>query len=437
MVVDVVSFLLRMLIHPCTELQAASAAWLPSLPAVPETQAPPLFPNTTLPARAMPNQLEIHANIVDAIGLVNLYRTYIIFGDTVGGIERYWARQSYQSAAAVWSAVHLASVDVLEESWYHERPEHLLNCQRRLRALRGLACALEAQGDTSLMSSSHQSRLPQHFRVQKRRARGTISPEREIFLCQHLDEYCHAIDNGNASEFWPAFMTKYYHDFPWRLPIDVDPHCAMILDCEPLTPRDIDVRTVVKLNTKKKLRAWFNHKRVLRTRNTPARDFEIIRPASWWKDFHERKKRERERQEQRQRPSLDLAPGQQQSPLWTFVPGRSAPIVSVVQNDGTLRAEPVSGPVHRTAKPYSRPIMGGGSPHTPLADGPGPSKRALAIMARVNTPRDPDSVLLQRLHQKKKYASNNNGAGSDSRGERLKKGEPCPQGAGARGAKLK
>lgn len=188
----------------------------------------------------------------------------------------------------------------------------------------------------------------------------------------------------------------------------------------------------------------------------PARDFEIIRPASWWKDFHERKKRERERQEQRQRPSLDLAPGQQQSPLWTFVPGRSAPIVSVVQNDGTLRAEPVSGPVHRTAKPYSRPIMGGGSPHTPLADGPGPSKRALAIMARVNTPRDPDSVLLQRLHQvrsslspqrilnnqsslqqKKKYASNNNGAGSDSRGERLKKGEPCPQGAGARGAKLK
>ncbi|KAJ7028792.1 hypothetical protein C8F04DRAFT_1265545 [Mycena alexandri] len=132
----------------------------------------------------------------------------------------------------------------------------------------------------------------------------------------------------------------------------------------------------------------------------PARDFETLHPASWWKDFHERKKREKERQEALKRPSLQLAPGQQQSPIYTFVPGRAAPIVSIVQNDGTLRAEPSRGSsAHRTLKPYTRPIMGGGSPHTPLANGPRPSKRALAIMARVGKPSDPDTVLLQALHQ--------------------------------------
>ncbi|KAJ7724198.1 hypothetical protein B0H16DRAFT_1472469 [Mycena metata] len=115
----------------------------------------------------------------------------------------------------------------------------------------------------------------------------------------------------------------------------------------------------------------------------PPRDFEIIRSASWWKEFHERKKKRKEREEVAKRPHLELAPGQQQSPLITFVPGRSVPIISVVQNDGSLLAQPSTEPHVACPKPIV--IMGssGCSPHTPLAGGPGPSKHARMIMARV------------------------------------------------------
>ncbi|KAJ7024564.1 hypothetical protein C8F04DRAFT_1192239 [Mycena alexandri] len=130
----------------------------------------------------------------------------------------------------------------------------------------------------------------------------------------------------------------------------------------------------------------------------PTRDFEIVRSASWWKDFHERKRRWKEREEAAKRPRLDLAPGQQQGPLVTFVPGRSAPIISVVQNDGTLLAKPSAEGHVACAKPMV--IMGssGCSPHTPLAGGPGPSKEARAIMARVGAKRrDPETILLEQL----------------------------------------
>ncbi|KAJ7040206.1 hypothetical protein C8F04DRAFT_1177980 [Mycena alexandri] len=87
------------------------------------------------------------------------YRIYLIYGDTLGGIERKWERRSFRSAAEVWSSVYLASTDVLEQGWLYDDPDALYRKQSRLHALRILACALEARGDTSRASPSEMSNI--------------------------------------------------------------------------------------------------------------------------------------------------------------------------------------------------------------------------------------------------------------------------------------
>ncbi|KAF8192328.1 hypothetical protein K438DRAFT_1970134 [Mycena galopus ATCC 62051] len=70
---------------------------------------------------------------------------------------------------------------------------------------------------------------------------------------------------------------------------------------------------------------------------------EIIRSASYWKDFHCRRAKIRAQQEQRtERP---IAPGDahvvsgvvpSQPPIIMFMPNRPAPVYSLAQNNGTL-----------------------------------------------------------------------------------------------------
>ncbi|KAJ7030748.1 hypothetical protein C8F04DRAFT_1263650 [Mycena alexandri] len=77
------------------------------------------------------------------------YRLYLIRGQSPSDIERKWDHRRFRSAAEVWASVHLASIDVLDQSWYFHDPDALYRYQARLHALRILACALEASGDTS------------------------------------------------------------------------------------------------------------------------------------------------------------------------------------------------------------------------------------------------------------------------------------------------
>ncbi|KAJ7029734.1 hypothetical protein C8F04DRAFT_1187411 [Mycena alexandri] len=130
-----------------------------------------------------------------------------------------------------------------------------------------------------------------------------------------------------------------------------------------------------------------------------SRDFEYIRSPSWWKDFHDQKRR---RKEQANTQHLELVPGQQQGPIYTFVPGRSAPLVSVVQNDGTIRTE---RPPDSNHIPVQSQVMGNGPPHTPLVGGPGPSKKARAIMARVSGRKklDSEALLVARIAESKRH----------------------------------
>ncbi|KAJ7024566.1 hypothetical protein C8F04DRAFT_1270110 [Mycena alexandri] len=114
---------------------------------------PSFYQYLLLPANLhTPSPLKIQPGLAYALGQTNQFRTYLIFGDTMGGVKATWERQSYSSAVEVWCAVHRVSVDVIEQSWYFNDPQALCVYQRRLHALRILACALEAQGDTSRFS---------------------------------------------------------------------------------------------------------------------------------------------------------------------------------------------------------------------------------------------------------------------------------------------
>ncbi|KAJ7150422.1 hypothetical protein C8R46DRAFT_1229986 [Mycena filopes] len=81
--------------------------------------------------------------------LSNLYRRYIIYGETVGGVECRWSRRTFTCAAGVWAALHLEIYNLIRRSWYIGDPDGLAAQHHRITALRTLACALEAQGDKS------------------------------------------------------------------------------------------------------------------------------------------------------------------------------------------------------------------------------------------------------------------------------------------------
>ncbi|KAJ7155744.1 hypothetical protein C8R46DRAFT_1226817 [Mycena filopes] len=80
--------------------------------------------------------LALDASFVQKISLANRYRFYI-------------ARRTFTCAASVWAAYHLELFNLITRSWYSGDTGPLEAHQQRLTALLTLACALEAQGDTS------------------------------------------------------------------------------------------------------------------------------------------------------------------------------------------------------------------------------------------------------------------------------------------------
>ncbi|KAJ7606992.1 hypothetical protein DFH06DRAFT_1149726 [Mycena polygramma] len=52
----------------------------------------------------------------------------------------------------------------------------------------------------------------------------------------------------SGPEFWTALYTEYWHTFPWRLPRDMDPHCAMNLD-GPQTLEEVAEKVSTVLST--------------------------------------------------------------------------------------------------------------------------------------------------------------------------------------------
>ncbi|KAJ7119385.1 hypothetical protein C8R46DRAFT_1050813 [Mycena filopes] len=125
--------------------------------------------------------------------------------------------------------------------------------------------------DASGLYDKKQTNLTQgHSFTSRRRAIvGAFSPAREVFLTRFLPGYYDAFERKTLpTEFWPALYSEYWMEFPWRLPFDTDPHCAMTLDVrgEVLSPEDVDAQTATHLITNSKLRAWFHRQRYHRDR---------------------------------------------------------------------------------------------------------------------------------------------------------------------------
>ncbi|KAJ7938238.1 hypothetical protein B0H13DRAFT_2301800 [Mycena leptocephala] len=67
---------------------------------------------------------------------------------------------------------------------------------------------------------------------------------------------------GSHREFWVALFKEYWHTFPWRLAIDVDPHEGMNID-EPSTHAECDLKVVTFLTTEPRIKGYFYHMRWL------------------------------------------------------------------------------------------------------------------------------------------------------------------------------
>ncbi|KAJ7715640.1 hypothetical protein B0H16DRAFT_1709752 [Mycena metata] len=87
--------------------------------------------------------------------------------------------------------------------------------------------------------------------------------ERLVFLNQRLELFYDATARRDLHQFWVRLFAEYWHIFPWRLPIDEDPHCGMLTDSSTtINHEDIDKKTAIILNTQMRVKGWFYHKRV-------------------------------------------------------------------------------------------------------------------------------------------------------------------------------
>ncbi|KAJ7144885.1 hypothetical protein C8R43DRAFT_953678 [Mycena crocata] len=92
---------------------------------------------------------------------------------------------------------------------------------------------------------------------------------------------------------------------------------------------------------------------------------QILHSGSWWKDYHENRRRQRQRREEGSAPApTDLINFEPQQPVITFIPGRAVPVYSRVGSNGTLiplPTTPLPGPApppipyHPTTATHPRP----------------------------------------------------------------------------------
>ncbi|KAJ7155745.1 hypothetical protein C8R46DRAFT_1041101 [Mycena filopes] len=295
-----------------------------------------------------------------------------------------------------------------------------------------------------------QSTLTEHAFTRRRRIRGTFSGSRLEFLQDWLPRYFEAVDTHELPTFWPMLHAEYWTTFPWRLPIDVEPHCGpeCFPDKHPLSHEDLDKRTFTRMQTHPASRARFSFvfkfadpasrksapglptsasfaraacckkptdgpdsfkvylTRPFRSRSIVlemqiiiprapncllpmAPPFKILHSGEWWKDFH-RARAARAAARRHPRAQFDPPVGDQ-GRIYTFILTRTAPLLGAVQNDGRFLMT-TSDPSAPRLAPGPRPLF-----HAPpLPFQSNAAKRAQA--AQLARP-SPEDELLARLRQ--------------------------------------
>ncbi|KAJ7071706.1 hypothetical protein B0H15DRAFT_807049 [Mycena belliarum] len=89
---------------------------------------------------------------------------------------------------------------------------------------------------------------------------------RAAFLKKRLPDYLAAVSDHRLSRFWQRLFPDYWHTFPWRLPIDVDPHCSMPLDAltDEAKPSEWEWKYQLVERTQMKIRTYYLRQRLRR-----------------------------------------------------------------------------------------------------------------------------------------------------------------------------
>ncbi|KAJ6487272.1 hypothetical protein C8R47DRAFT_1071341 [Mycena vitilis] len=78
-----------------------------------------------------------------------------------------------------------------------------------------------------------------------------------------------AVEGALRRRFWPILLNDYWSRFPWRLPIDCEPHESMNdpvpMDLPP-TREEAEHRMAIIIGTESRIKCFYFHKRVMMRR---------------------------------------------------------------------------------------------------------------------------------------------------------------------------
>ncbi|KAJ6503454.1 hypothetical protein C8R47DRAFT_1210699 [Mycena vitilis] len=86
--------------------------------------------------------------------------------------------------------------------------------------------------------------------------------QRLDFLNERVAYFHVACDTERIRPFWSILFHDYWVQFPWRLPVHVNPYPGMNV-AQPATAQEIDEREVVVLQTQYRVKAFMWHHRTI------------------------------------------------------------------------------------------------------------------------------------------------------------------------------
>ncbi|KAF8171734.1 hypothetical protein K438DRAFT_1981886 [Mycena galopus ATCC 62051] len=89
--------------------------------------------------------------------------------------------------------------------------------------------------------------------------------KRLTFLEAYNDQFDSVCEEGRWRSFWREITHAYWLRFPWRLSMDLDPHCSM--DCsEPHGKAEFNEMIAIRIATETRIKRYFFHQRHVRRR---------------------------------------------------------------------------------------------------------------------------------------------------------------------------
>ncbi|KAJ7071705.1 hypothetical protein B0H15DRAFT_957609 [Mycena belliarum] len=127
---------------------------------------------------------------------------------------------------------------------------------------------------------------------------------------------------------------------------------------------------------------------------------QTIRSSTYWRDFHRARAAARRRADPNYVNYNDLGPLQSQSPIYTFTPSLTKPLITIVQNDGSLVTHIADGA--HTIAPGHPAAQRAAIPRLPSTVAVNTHRRrcseiARRAQARLDARPHPDDILLARL----------------------------------------